>query len=176
MYCPRCGQQQITDEVRFCPRCGLSLAGVPSLLFNEGMGPAGLPPQRARGGGGLLSGRREGTRSGAKLMFFSLILAPIAFIFCFPFDSPVPLLLPLALFLAGLSVMLYSYLFGEDLLPARWTKGQDEFGGARTPRELSAPPFVPASGFAGQRVNTAEIAQQPPPSVTEQTTKLLDKE
>jgi hypothetical protein len=70
-------------------------------------------------------------------------------------------------------VMLYSFLFGEELLPGPWVGGRAELSGARERRGLSAPPFVPASGFAGQRVNTAEI--QPPASVTEQTTKMLDK-
>lgn len=175
MFCPRCGQQQLSDGVRFCPRCGLSLAAVPALL-GEGAetAPAGAQ-RRGEARGGLLSGKRAGVRGGAKLMFFSLIAAPVAFLLCIASDSPVPLLLPLMLFLAGLAFMLYSLLFGEELLPSRWTKGREEIRGAGSPRELSAQPFVPASGFAaGQRVNTAEIAQ--PPSVTEQTTKLLDKD
>ena len=28
MYCPNCGQQQISDEMRFCSRCGLALSGL----------------------------------------------------------------------------------------------------------------------------------------------------
>lgn len=161
--------------MRFCPRCGLSLAAVPALL-NEGMtaAPAGAPRELAAHGG-LLSGKRPGVRRGAKLIFFSLVLAPVFFVLCFPLDSPAPLVVPLFVFLVGLAVMLYSYLFGEELLPERRAKGRDELAGARGARELSAPPFVPASGFAaGQRANTAEIPQ--PPSVTEQTTRLLDKD
>jgi zinc-ribbon domain len=183
MFCPRCGQQQLSDEVRFCPRCGLSLAGVPVLL-NEGSTASGYavaPSQQQQQSkqqqskpGGVLSGKRGGVRRGAKLMFFSLVLAPIFFLLCLPIDSPAPLIVPVTVFLAGLAVMLYSFLFGEELLPERWVKGRDELGGARGQRELSAPPFVPASSFTGQRVNTAEIAQ--PPSITEQTTKLLDKD
>lgn len=32
MYCPECSQQQVSDEVRFCPRCGCQLDAVQMLL------------------------------------------------------------------------------------------------------------------------------------------------
>ena len=32
MYCPRCGQQQTSGELRFCPRCGLKLDPVQTYL------------------------------------------------------------------------------------------------------------------------------------------------
>jgi hypothetical protein len=28
MFCPHCGQEQISEEIRFCPRCGFLLADV----------------------------------------------------------------------------------------------------------------------------------------------------
>src|SRR5215207_3872114 len=36
MYCPECSQQQASDEVRFCPRCGLQLDAVQRLLAGDG--------------------------------------------------------------------------------------------------------------------------------------------
>ena len=32
MYCPNCGQQQISEEMRFCSRCGLALSGLAEWL------------------------------------------------------------------------------------------------------------------------------------------------
>ena len=36
MFCPQCGHQQISDDTRFCSRCGLSLGHVTGLLINSG--------------------------------------------------------------------------------------------------------------------------------------------
>lgn len=32
MFCPRCGHQQVSDEIRFCPHCGLPLNLLTDLL------------------------------------------------------------------------------------------------------------------------------------------------
>lgn len=40
MYCPRCGQQQISGETKFCSRCGFQLAIVAELVANDGSLPA----------------------------------------------------------------------------------------------------------------------------------------
>ena len=32
MYCPRCSQQQVSEETKFCSRCGLPLGLVSELL------------------------------------------------------------------------------------------------------------------------------------------------
>lgn len=39
MHCPRCGQQQISNETKFCSRCGFQLALVAQLLLNGGTLP-----------------------------------------------------------------------------------------------------------------------------------------
>jgi hypothetical protein len=36
VFCPQCGHQQISNETRFCSRCGLSLGLVTDLLLNSG--------------------------------------------------------------------------------------------------------------------------------------------
>jgi predicted amidophosphoribosyltransferase len=40
MFCPQCGQQQVTGVVRFCSRCGFPLDGVIQLLSSGGIIPA----------------------------------------------------------------------------------------------------------------------------------------
>jgi hypothetical protein len=169
MFCPQCGQQQSSEEVRFCPRCGLSLAGHAALLAGDNsraVGPsaAHVPEQ---------TGKRIGTRRGAKLMFFSVVLFPIFFGFCFLVDSPAPLFVPLTVLLLGLVWVIYSRLFGDDFIHVhRSTSRRDLKAGGVNPA-LGAAQFVPASLFNRQRANTSEIV---PPSVTENTTSLLDKD
>lgn len=169
MFCPRCGQQQISDEVRFCARCGLSLAKVPALLAS-GVAPAAAEssPSPAR------TQKRAGIRRGAKLMFFSAVLFPIFLGISIAADSPGPLVIPFTVFLAGLAWLLYFVLFGEEVPHAGRAEGRKDLRDSRTSPALPPSTFVPASGFGQRRVNTADMAQ--PPSVTEQTTRLLDEE
>jgi hypothetical protein len=166
MFCPKCGQQS-SDEVRFCPRCGLSLAGLPAYVAgNDFTAPRPDAAQAAE-----VTAKRLAMRRAAKLMFFSVILFPLFFGVCFIVDGPAPLFVPLTVFLSGLVMLVYALLFGDDLLPLRGRAGLGP--GADAPA-LGAPQFTPASHFNHQRANTAEIYQ--PPSVTENTTKLLDKD
>lgn len=39
MHCPRCGQQQVSNETKFCSRCGFQLALVAEVLANNGFLP-----------------------------------------------------------------------------------------------------------------------------------------
>ncbi len=113
-------------------------------------------------------------RRGAKLMFFSVFLFPVFLLLSIISDSPGPLFVPFMLFMAGLAWMLYARLFGEELLPLdRLSSRRDLSASAERPA-LGGPQFVPAQHFDQRRANTAEIV--PPPSVTENTTKLLDKD
>lgn len=170
MFCPKCGQQS-SDEVRFCPRCGLQLAGLPAYVAGNEYAPA--RPDAARDA--ELTAKRRGTRRAAKLMFFSVILFPIFFGLCFLVDGPGPLFVPFTLFLAGLVMLVYARLFGDELIPLqhRGPSRRDLPAGSDRPA-LGAPQFNPAPLFNQPRANTAEIYQ--PPSVTENTTKLLDKD
>ena len=36
MYCPRCSQEQVSDDLRFCPRCGLPLDLVSEVVESGG--------------------------------------------------------------------------------------------------------------------------------------------
>ena len=169
MFCPKCSQQT-SDEVRFCPRCGLSLAGLTAYMAANEFAPA--RPQAAPEP--EMTPKRTGTRRGAKLMFFSVILFPLFFGICFLVDGPAPLFVPLTVFTAGLVMLVYARLFGEDLLPVRNPAARRDLNAGVERPALGAPQFTPASLFAQQRANTAEIVH--PPSVTENTTKLLDKD
>ena len=39
MYCPRCGQQQVSEEIKFCSRCGFPLGLVSEIIMHGGFLP-----------------------------------------------------------------------------------------------------------------------------------------
>lgn len=107
-------------------------------------------------------------------MFVSAFLLPFAFALCVEADSPGPLIVPFTVFIIGLFWTLYFQLFGEETAQAQDLYRPPQFGDA--PRDYALPPqqTVPAADFTSTRHRTAEIIQ--PPSVTENTTKLLDQD
>src|SRR2546425_7958476 len=73
MYCPRCGQQQATDSMRFCSRCGFAMEGTMQLLAHGGMLPLYQPPAGEKS----ISPPRRGAKQGALLMLIGVVLVPI---------------------------------------------------------------------------------------------------
>lgn len=179
MYCPQCGSQQAKNDVRFCFRCGFQLGGVTELLANQGMPthqlqlPPVMPPP--------ISQRKKGMKNGAKLMFLSAVLMPIFIGFSFLVDSGGPMFVPFTVFLAGLCWLVYSAIFGEDNPIPQVQKLPQQFA-AHPPQQFSAPPPRTALPSAEnyqvtmppQRITTSEIVN--PPTVTDHTTQLFDKE
>jgi hypothetical protein len=173
MYCPRCAQQQVSEEMRFCSRCGLPLSGLIEWLTYNGAPPARVQEQPVS----IRSPRRKGIRRGAKVMFFSGALFPIFLLMSLAADEPLPLVFPVIAFIVGLTITLYSRLFLEAY-PAISSQSAQPFGlgapsgGQALPPASNIPMY--SQGSAAGRVRTNELAQ--PPSVTEHTTKLLDNE
>ena len=171
MYCPQCGLQQISDNTRFCSRCGLAIGGLTEWLSGNAMlaTPPVLPTLYP-------SPRRKGMKNGAKLMFLSGVLLPIFFGLALMVDEPAPLLIPFTIFLAGLFYLLYSRLFLEAspaphqaYLPPPVRLASPAYNQALPPASASA------MGNLGQnQARTSELAQ--PASVTEHTTRLLDND
>ena len=73
MYCPRCGQQQTSDSMRFCSRCGFALEGTMQVLAHGGMLPQYQPPADEK----TISPRRKGVKQGVLIMLIGLLLVPI---------------------------------------------------------------------------------------------------
>jgi hypothetical protein len=168
MYCPKCGQQQISDEMRFCSRCGLALSGLAEWL---GAGVPAKPGDATQVS--LASRRRKGIRRAAKLMFASGVLFPVFLVISLAVDEAGPMFIPFLVFFVSLVMMLYARLFSDDTSPVRHQDAQTSALGS-TPTRNALPPAAPMPGIGRQQVRTNELAQ--PPSVTEQTTRLLDNE
>ncbi len=48
MYCPQCSQPQLSEEMRFCSRCGFSLSGVKELVAAGGETTSPAPKKRKK--------------------------------------------------------------------------------------------------------------------------------
>src|SRR6266850_4876479 len=85
MYCPQCGQQQVSDATRYCSRCGFLLDGVVAVLASGGAVPTRYLQPVSR----KLSPRSKGVRQGAMLMLSTILIVPlIAIISVFILGSP----------------------------------------------------------------------------------------
>src|SRR4029078_9453233 len=71
MYCPACGQQQISAETRFCSRCGFLLSGIAEVMSHGGVVPG------ATEAGNTFSPRRRGLMQGLFIFLFEFLLVPI---------------------------------------------------------------------------------------------------
>jgi hypothetical protein len=121
------------------------------------------------------SSRRRGIRQGAKLTLAGFVLIPAGYGLCFLFDSGVPVVIPLTLFLMGLAWMFYYRIFGESTLPDA-KQIQPSFMDAPS-RELAlhaAENSLPFITQSSRPTTTSEMAH--PSSVVEHTTRLLDND
>lgn len=171
MYCPNCGQQQSSDEMRFCSRCGIALSGLAEWLAG-GRVPAKDVDQSLAA---LPSPRRKGIQRAAKVMFASAVLFPIFLVISFAVDEGGPIIVPVAVFFVALVMMLYARLFSDKTAPALNQAAQTSALGSTSVRgSLSPAANIPLPVVGSQQVRTNELVQRP--SVTENTTRLLDND
>jgi len=104
-------------------------------------------------------------------MFLSAVLTPLFIVLSVIADAGEPLIFPFLLFLAGLSVILYSSIFKEKATTETMQTRQVQLGSAFGTNALPPASNTWANSRRDQAVRTAELAQ--PTSVTENTTKLL---
>jgi len=177
MYCPQCGQQQTSSEMRFCSRCGFPLGGVAQLLLNGGTSPASVE----RTAGAELSPRQLGTRQGLMMMFSTLLIVPLVSLISVFIVGGEHLLIPIAAlltFVGGLLRIIYSRLYESDLpgvnqeVPSYVPPSQ--LNSRARVSALPPPLNIPIPDIAQRRMRTAELA--PPPGITENTTRLLDED
>lgn len=183
MYCPQCGQQQSSEEMRFCSRCGFPLGGIAQLLMNGGL-PA---TQTNESVSNKLSPRRRGVRQGTLLIIIGAILTPIlGIISSYAHDHLSDVLTAISaiiFFLGGFLRILYAMLFEESAPPTDQQQAfQPSTGTPLNVAQLNTPQprgtalpshtGVPVSSWKPSPARTAEIVS--PPSVTENTTRLLE--
>ena len=174
MHCPKCGQEQISEEMSFCSRCGFSLNAVKALIASGG-GPL---EQQIETRTKELSKGQKSVRRATWLMLAALSLTLITgFLAAIEDEFAVFLFIPALLFITSFLLLLYGVFFAD-----RRAQSQKQVTSSQVPalqEQLSSsagylPPAQPQRTFPPQRVETAEMVQ--PRSVTENTTRLLDDE
>jgi hypothetical protein len=177
MYCPRCGQQQSTDSMRFCSRCGMPMEGTMHLLAHGGMLP--LSPQAE--GEKERSPRAKGVMQGFILFLLGILIVPILAIMAsfapdrlgnaFGFFAAVSAVI---CFVGGPLRMLFAGIF-EQGAPKYPQFAQTSLPPPiQTGRPSALPPAAVNPASQWRRPETGEI--QSPASVTDSTTRLLDRE
>jgi hypothetical protein len=178
MFCPQCGQQQVSETVRYCSRCGFLLEGVSAVVASGGQ----LPTRFVQPASRELSARSKGVRQGALLMLSTFLIVPIVAILTVSINAAPHIFVPIVAigcFIGGLLRMLYALMM-EDANPPIDTPQLANYAPPQAPQLEGRRPITsaPASLNPAQawkpRPNTAEIFT--PPSVTENTTRLLSQE
>jgi hypothetical protein len=187
MFCPQCGQRQLSNEARFCPACGFPLEVVGELLAGGGRlqwrPPAPSAPQE-------LSPRQKGIRQGAMVMLLTLLVVPLLAIFgvaILGLPGEVVALPAVGLPVGGFLRIMYALLF-ESSGPSLPTAPQPAYmPPPAIPNYLGTPPqqshtLPPRQAMPTPmparlpRYNTGELVEPPRASVTDHTTRLLDKQ
>lgn len=177
MFCPRCGQQQVSENIKYCSRCGFLMELVADILANGGVLPQLLDLNKNK----KLFSRKNGLKA-------ALIWALVMWILVTPFfgvlgaDELAGIAAILG-FAGGVLLTLISFLFldnkpalNQTSVNMRSDYANNNLGGASA-NALPPQQSVPASAYAppaGKWQTTNDLAA--PPSVTESTTKLLQKD
>ena len=183
MFCPQCGQQQVTGVIRFCSRCGFPMDGVIQLLNTGGI----IPMYRDSDEPAPISPRKKGVKQGGMLLLSGAVIVPILAMFAnFTNATFLEILAALAAiicFIGGPLRMLFAAVFEEGAPKpfrpygppaAMHAQPQPPRFVPHASQQALPPPQVRPPGSWRPRPTTAELAS--PPSVTENTTRLLEKE
>ena len=149
MFCSKCGLEQASESMNFCSRCGFKLSTI-----EEGLAK--------------------------RLIMMAMYLAiTICAIFGWGSVTAGPAYMQTRVIIAIIAAVTFYLLFSGDLthtfkkLFSQKLEQKKQI--APVSQETALPPAysIPVPSLGTHRVNTAEIVQ--PPSVTEQTTVLLDE-
>jgi hypothetical protein len=171
MYCPHCGQERISDSTRFCSRCGYLLTGTAELMKTGGA----LPTE----GADAQSPRSRGIRQGLFIFLLVFLVAPIlGMISVFALRIP-PWPMGIAVFLLGVGGLLrivYAMMF-ESNVPS-FNSAPNELNSGPDLATSALPPMrdVPAADYVKPNLFDSPVTSDRPPSVTESTTRLLEKD
>lgn len=177
MHCPKCGQHQISEETRFCSRCGLPLTGIALVVDNHGVVPV------VQGKRSLSSNteRRRGIKQGLFIFLLSFLIVPITAILTLAADAePFAVVIAALLFgVGGILRMAYAFLFQSDEFIDNSAAFQPTAAFAANPGANSLPashgtPVADYRSPAGAWRDTNDL-QKTPSSVVDHTTKLLER-
>ena len=177
MHCPSCGQQQVSNETKFCSRCGMPLTLVSEVVVHGGYLPQLAQLEKASG---TIYSRRNGVIFSLFWLIFWLLIMAVVFGGIFNIEILGELFSVIGIF-GGLLIFLFSLFFlrktpkhlasGAYLQhPAPGLYGQST---PALPPQQSIPTAAYVHPGAGSWRDTNDLE---PRTVTEGTTKLLEKD
>lgn len=179
MHCPRCGQQQVSPETKFCSRCGFPLGLVSDLLAHGGF----LPQLADLHNDKTIFTRRNGVVfSVFWFMFFTMLLTSMFAIAdaeeLAALSAVIGVFGGLMLLIASLMLLKKTPKAGHYAPVELGSQNASALHGARhtaLPPQQSIPveTYVPPNVGNWKAPDTGELR---PHSVTEGTTKLLQKD
>ncbi len=181
MYCPICGQQQVSEETRFCSRCGFLLTGIAQVVAKGGALPQFINSTDPK----AMSPRKKGIKQGGILMLSSLIIVPLVALLSVALNIDPTLVAVVAIltFWGGLLRIIYAALFestepnGKTLEENMLSSAQTLLGKKKETEALPPHESISASDYMPpEKSNWRETNDLVQPSVTEGTTKLLEKD
>jgi hypothetical protein len=170
MYCPICSQQQVSEEMRFCSRCGFPLEGLKELVAAGGVLAKPDIDSLTNKHSKLLCALRQSVWLMAAAFLGLLVVGALA---ALEDELAVLVLLPIICFLFAFIRLIY--------ITVKESKRRKREAEAATlpqqnaTRTTQLPPqrVAPIENFTAHPTQTAEMIR--PPSVTENTTRLLDE-
>ena len=170
MFCPKCSQEQASEEQRFCSRCGFQLNVVKALLLSDALPGGGLLTKPAK----RPFSKRDAT-IGATLMFLvALLIAAVTVGLPPAHSAPILLLLvawPLLALLINIKPIIQYFRKADTINDSSpEASAFPSFTSGVRSQSLPASQSVPTDVYIPRVADTADIT---PHSVTEETTNLL---
>ncbi len=185
MHCPRCGQQQVSEQTKFCSRCGFQLGLVSELLANGGFLPQLAELNKGQGSAfSKIFTRKNGVVFSVIWFIFWVMMVPAFFgianeddaagvsaVFGL-FTTMMFLILSLAVFKRAPRT--YELPAGHSMQPPASLYANQPMGALPPQQTQPASSYMPPEG-SWRAPDTGDLARRPG-SVTEGTTKLLQKD
>lgn len=164
MFCPKCGQEQVTVVPNFCSRCGFQLTELTRLLASDGA-PGETPENKPP--------RDKLTRYGMRLVMAALVFFALSLFSAAAEGDAMAIFgfLTFVLFVIGSCFLTYSWIRSRRRRRESDALGQQisRLEALQQGKLMSAPAPL---NMTRARFDTGEVAEAP--SVTEHTTRQLE--
>lgn len=178
MHCPNCGQQQVSNETKFCSRCGMPLGVVSEVLIYGGYLPQLAELEKGKSS---IWTRRNGAVFSLFWLIFWLLIMAVVFGGILDISILGELFSVIGIF-GGLLIFLFSMFFLKKSstphfmpqhVPQNTPAGLYGQPNQALPPQQSVPANAYIQPLAGSWRDTNDLQ---PASVTENTTRLLDEQ
>jgi hypothetical protein len=181
MHCPSCGQQQVSKEIKFCSRCGFPMGLVSEILAHGGYLPQLAELHKKKS----VFNKKNGVLFAVFWMITLMMLFP-AMIGVLNGPGELQGLFAVVGVFGGMMILIGSLAMLPSskqypLIPAQSLNPQSPnahgLHGAGQHQALPGQQSIPASAYAAPKAGSwRDTNDLEPSSVTESTTRLLEKE